>query len=147
VEEQIATKVKNVERIPFVSSREQLRKYIGQAAFSVVPSLWYENQPAAVLETYAMGRPVIGSRLGGIPELIDDAQTGLLSTPGDASDLREKIQFMLERPTLCQEWGRNGSRKLRAGFSRSTHYEKLMSIYESVLSAGTRSDVILAATN
>jgi len=133
VEEQIATKVKNVERIPFVSSREQLREYIGQAAFSVVPSLWYENQPAAVLETYATGRPVIGSRLGGIPELIDDGQTGLLSTPGDAADLREKIRFMLERPTLCQEWGRNGSRKLRAGFSRSAHYDRLLSIYGSVL--------------
>jgi glycosyltransferase involved in cell wall biosynthesis len=109
-----------------------------------VPSLWYENQPAAVLETYAMGRPVIGSRLGGIPELIEDGQTGLLSTPGDALDLREKIQFMLERPTLCKEWGRNGSRKLRAGFSRAAHYERLSSIYESVLPAGQRSNNILS---
>ncbi len=145
VEEQIATRARNVERVPFVSSREELGKYIAQAAFSVVPSLWYENQPAAVLETYAMGRPVIGSRLGGIPELIEDGQTGLLSTPGDALDLREKIQFMLERPTLCQEWGRNGSRKLRAGFSRAAHYERLTSIYESVLPAGQRSNNILSA--
>ena len=80
-----------------------------------------------------MGRPVIGSRIGGIPELIEDGHTGLLFTPGDASDLREKIRFLLERPTLCQEWGRNGNRKLRAGFSRAVHYDRLMSIYDSVL--------------
>jgi glycosyltransferase involved in cell wall biosynthesis len=140
VEEQIAARLKNVKRIPFVSSREELRQHISRAAFSVVPSLWYENQPAAVLETYAMGRPVIGSRLGGIPELIDDGHTGLLSAPGDAGDLREKIQFLLERPSLCQEMGHSGNRKLRAGFSRAAHYEKLMSVYESVL----RSDSIPA---
>jgi glycosyltransferase involved in cell wall biosynthesis len=133
VEEQIAAKAKNVKRIPFMSSREELRSYIAGAAFSVVPSLWYENQPAAVLETYAMGRPVIGSGLGGIPELIEDGRTGLLSTPGDAADLREKIRFMLDRPTLCREWGRNGSRKLRAGFSRAAHYDRLLSIYNAVL--------------
>ncbi|HYA23184.1 MAG TPA: glycosyltransferase [Terriglobales bacterium] len=133
VEEQIATRVKNAKRIPFVSSREELRNYIAGAAFTVVPSLWYENQPAAVLETYAMGRPVIGSKLGGIPELIEVGYTGLLSTPGDAADLRQKIRFMLQRPALCQEWGRNGNQKLRAGFSRASHYDRLMSIYESVL--------------
>jgi glycosyltransferase involved in cell wall biosynthesis len=133
VKEQIEAKLKNVEHIPFVSSREELGNYIAGAAFSVVPSLWNENQPAVVLETYAMGRPVIGSRIGGIPELIEDGHTGLLFTPGDASDLREKIRFLLERPTLCQEWGRNGNRKLRAGFSRAVHYDRLMSIYDSVL--------------
>jgi glycosyltransferase involved in cell wall biosynthesis len=133
VKEQIEAKLKNVEHIPFVSSREQLRSYIAGAAFSVVPSLWNENQPAVVLEAYAMGIPVIGSRIGGIPELIEDGHTGLLFTPGDAGDLREKIRFMLERPTLCQEWGRNGNRKLRAGFSRAFHYDRLMSVYDEVL--------------
>jgi len=134
VEEQITTRMKNVERIPFVASREELRNYIARAAFSVLPSLWYENQPAAVLETYAMKKPVIGSRLGGIPELIEDGHTGLLSAPGDAADLREKIRFLLERPTLCQEWGQNGNRKLHAGFSRAVHYDRLMSVYNAMLS-------------
>ncbi len=134
VKEQIDGGLKNVEHIPFVSSRELLRNYIAGAAFSVVPSTWYENQPAVVLEAYAMGKPVIGSRIGGIPELIDDGHTGLLATAGDAGDLREKIQFLLDRPSLAEEWGANGKRKLRTGFSRATHYDRLMSIYDSVLS-------------
>jgi glycosyltransferase involved in cell wall biosynthesis len=134
VEEQCAASSGKVRRIAFVSSREQLRQYIEQAAFSVVPSVWYENQPATILETYAVGRPVIGSRLGGIPELIDEECTGLLCEPGNAADLAEKIRFMLERPELCREWGRNGNRKLREGFSRASHYDRLMAIYDSVLS-------------
>jgi glycosyltransferase involved in cell wall biosynthesis len=132
VEEQCAVR-KNVTRLAFVSSREELRRYIAAASFSVIPSVWYENQPATVLETYAMGRPVIGSRLGGIPELIDDGQTGLLFEAANAADLAEKMRFMLERPELCREWGRNGQRKLRSGFSRESHYDRLMAIYRSVV--------------
>jgi glycosyltransferase involved in cell wall biosynthesis len=135
VEEQCAASGGKVRRIAFVSSREELRQYIEQAAFSVVPSVWYENQPATILETYAMGRPVIGSRLGGIPELIDEEHTGLLCEPGNAADLAEKLRFLLERPELCREWGRNGNRKLREGFSRASHYDRLMAIYDTALSA------------
>jgi len=80
-----------------------------------------------------MSKPVVGSRLGGIPELIDDEHTGLLFDAGNATDLREKICFMLERPELCLEWGRNGNRKVRKEFSRAAHYNRLIGIYESVL--------------
>jgi glycosyltransferase involved in cell wall biosynthesis len=145
VKEQIAGGLKNVEHIPFVSSRELLRNYIAGAAFSLVPSTWYENQPAVVLEAYAMGKPVIGSRIGGIPELIDDGHTGLLATAGDAGDLREKIQFLLERPSLAEEWGANGKLKLQAGFSRAAHYDRLMSIYDSVLLRKQESPITAAA--
>ena len=80
-----------------------------------------------------MGRPVIGSRLGGIPELIEEECTGLLFEPGNAAELAEKIRFLLERPELCRDWGRNGNRKLREEFSRESHYDRLMLIYNSVL--------------
>lgn len=124
------------ERIAFVSAREQLQKYIQASRFSVVPSLWYENQPAAILESYAMGKPVIGSRLGGIPELIEEGHTGLLAEPGNAADWQKKIRFLMDRPALCRQWGRNGKRKLCQGFSRDSHYERLIEIYRSALPAG-----------
>jgi len=135
VDEHCAASGGRMRRIPFISSREELRQYIERAAFSAVPSIWYENQPATILETYAMGRPVIGSRLGGIPELIEENGTGLLCEPGNATDLGEKIRFLLGRPDLCREWGRNGNRKLREEFSRESHYDRLMAIYSSVLNA------------
>src|SRR5208283_1097965 len=112
VDEHCAASGGRMRRIPFISSRERLRQYIERAAFSVVPSMWYENQPATILETYAVGRPVVGSRLGGIPELIDEHRNGLLFVRSNASDLDEKIRFLLERPELCRYWGQNGNRKL-----------------------------------
>jgi glycosyltransferase involved in cell wall biosynthesis len=133
VEEFCAGHRARVQRIPFVSSREQLQSYLRRARFTVVPSLWYENQPAAILESYAMGKPVIGSRLGGIPELIEPGRTGLLAEAGNPADWREKISFLIDRPELCREWGQNGKLKLRAGFGRESHYRQLMEIYHSLL--------------
>jgi glycosyltransferase involved in cell wall biosynthesis len=77
--------------------------------------------------------------------LIDDGHTGLLAAAGDAGDLREKIQFLLDRPGLAEEWGANGKRKLQAGFSRAAHYDRLMSIYDSVLSQKSGSPISVAA--
>jgi glycosyltransferase involved in cell wall biosynthesis len=65
--------------------------------------------------------------------MIDEEHTGLLCEPGNAADLAEKIRFLLERPALCREWGQNGNSKLRAGFSRKSHYERLLEVYRSVL--------------
>ncbi len=134
VEELCAARRAFTRRIPFVASRPQLQKYIRQSRFCVVPSLWYENQPAAILESYALGKPVIGSRLGGIPELIEKGQTGLLAEAGNAADWREKISFLVSHPDLCRAWGRNGQRKLRQGFGRERHYDHLMEIYHSAIS-------------
>jgi glycosyltransferase involved in cell wall biosynthesis len=145
VEQWCAARPANLNRIPFVSSREELQHHIRGALFSVVPSLWYENQPAAILESYALGKPVIGSRLGGIPELIEEGRTGLLAEAGNVRDWRDKISFLMHRPDLCREWGRNGNYKLCREFASETHYRRLMEIYHSLLPAGTNSGAATAA--
>lgn len=137
VEKGCAASSGRIQRIPFVSSREELRRYIDDAYFCVVPSLWYENQPATVLEAYAAGKAVVGSRMGGIPELIEDGHTGLLCKPGDPADLADKMQFTLDQPDLCKKWGTNGNRKLRDGFSRELHYSSLMKVYSSLVHPGS----------
>ena len=145
VEQWCAARPANIKRIPFVSSREEVQRHIRGALFSVVPSLWYENQPAAILESYALGKPVIGSRLGGIPELIEEGCTGLLAEAGNVRDWRDKIGFLAQRPGLCREWGRNGNDKLRREFATETHYRRLMDIYDSLLPARTNSSMTVAA--
>lgn len=62
----------------------------------VVPSKCYENSPTVIYEAFSNGIPVIGARIGGIPELVTEAKTGLLFTPGDANELREKIHAAME---------------------------------------------------
>jgi len=118
---------------PFTSSRAEIQKLIADSAFVVVPSEWYENQPTTILEAYWMRKPVIASRLGGIPELVEDGKTGLLFEPGDAADLRNKIDYLLAHSEVWQAWGDAGHEMIARNFNRERHYEKLMGIYRHVI--------------
>lgn len=60
----------------------------------VLPSVWWEVAPMAVTEAMAHGLPVVGSRIGGIPELVEDGVTGLLARPGDAADLAARMEML-----------------------------------------------------
>ena len=128
--------------------RDDLRTLIRDALFVVVPSEWYENAPMSVLEAYACGKPVIGARIGGIPELIEDGSTGLLFEPGNAGSLQRAIDFLCARPALAAEMGRNARRLVEEAYGPQLHYERLMSVYTgapaarrqpAVAGGGTRS--------
>lgn len=83
-------KLSNIENVGFKSGKE-LNDLISQAKASIYPSIWYENCPLSVMESISLGTPVIGSNIGGIPELIDDSKNGLLFEAGNVKDLKDKI--------------------------------------------------------
>ncbi len=117
--------MKNVRYLGFLSGPE-LEETIRNAAVTVCPSKIYENCPYAVLESLVLGTPVLGSRIGGIPELIREGKTGELFRPGDPEDLKEKLLWMLEANRLAA-YTQNC-----AGVSLETtdsYCEKLMRIY------------------
>ena len=58
--------------------QEEIREYIKNSRFVVLPSVWYENCPYSILETMEIGKPIIGANIGGIPELIEDGKNGYL---------------------------------------------------------------------
>lgn len=64
------------------------------------PSIWNENCPLTILEAFASKTPVIASRIGGVPELVDDGVNGLLFNPGDADDLYRKMQRVIENADI-----------------------------------------------
>jgi glycosyltransferase involved in cell wall biosynthesis len=64
----------------------------------VVPSVWLENQPSVIIEAFAEGRPVVASRIGGIPEMFEDGHGGWLLPPGDAEALRACLTRLHEAP-------------------------------------------------
>lgn len=66
----------------------------------VVPSIWPENSPLVIQEAFLAKIPVIASKIGGIPELINDWVNGLLFNPGDAVDLRKKIEYIMNNPDM-----------------------------------------------
>ena len=112
---------------------EGLKEIIGNAAFVVVPSEWYENCSMVVLEAMAMGKAVIGSRIGGIPEQIDDGTTGLLFKMGDVDDLREKMALLSQDQNMREKMGRRARQKVEHEYSFDTHCKQLLDIYSSLL--------------
>lgn len=89
LEEEI-TKIPNIKNVGFVKGEELLR-LVGEALFTVCPSEWYENCPFSVMESELYGTPVLGARIGGIPELVDEGKTGELFESGNKQQLKEKI--------------------------------------------------------
>jgi glycosyltransferase involved in cell wall biosynthesis len=122
-------------RVEFVGYRqgEELHRTIREAAFTVVPSEWYENLPFAVLESFALGTPVVGSRIGGIPEMVEHGDTGLTFTAGDPADLARAIDWMEARADEATEMGRRARQVIEERYAPGPHLERLEALYRSVI--------------
>ncbi len=119
-------------------SGDELKNEIRRSLFTVIPSEWYENNPRAVLEAFALGKPVVGARIGGIPELVKDNETGLLFEPGNAKDLRDKITALASKKDAIISLGKNARRFVEEGFNPELHYSGLMRIYEKAMAKNSR---------
>lgn len=118
--------LKNVEYLGFKSGKE-LYDLVSGAAVSVVPSEWYENCPFSVIESISLGTPVVGSNIGGIPELIKDGANGELFKAGDKLDLEKKLKKVLKSKEILRKYTENCfDTKYETSES---YYKKLMSIY------------------
>jgi glycosyltransferase involved in cell wall biosynthesis len=106
---------------------------VQRALFTVQPSEWYENYSMTVIESLACGTPVIGSRMGGIPEQVRDGWNGLLFEAGNAPQLAEKMKMLLDDRRLAIEMGRNGREQIETLNSPATHYNQTLQVYEELL--------------
>lgn len=124
-----------VENVRFLGYRsgEELHSLIRNSMFTILPSEWYENCPMAVIESLALGKPVIGARIGGIPELIDEGVDGLLFQPGQVEDLAAKIEWFLENKHLLAKMGKAGRDKIKRKYGAEEHYRRIMELYSRVL--------------
>ncbi len=111
-------------------SGDALKKLIAQALAVAVPSEWYENCPMSVLEAKAFGVPVIGARIGGIPELVRDSIDGFLFEPGDVAGLANAFRSIqdVDLPTFAAA----ARHDALARFSGDQHFRQLTAIYASV---------------
>lgn len=99
----------------------------------VVPSVWHENSPLSILEAMAHGKPIIASRIGGIPEMVREGTTGLLFDPGNASQLAEKVRDLLLDRSRREAFGRNARRIVEDEYSLEDHGSALFSLYENLI--------------
>ena len=109
--------------------QDKLFPMIQKARFLVVPSVWYENNPFSVIEALCMGTPVLGARIGGIPELIEEGKNGFLFRPGDIADLTNKINECFRYFTGTKKF-QLISEDAQNKFDAETFYHKLIVNYE-----------------
>jgi glycosyltransferase involved in cell wall biosynthesis len=130
---------RGMENVSFLGykSGEELKSIIAKSMFSVIPSEWYENLPYAVLESFALGTPVVAANIGGIPELIDEGVDGVLFKPGDVDDLVDKIRSLLARRQDLAEMGRQARAKIERQYDAETHYDRVLSLYQTLLERGS----------
>ena len=119
-----ATNIKNVGFKKGVDLEELIR----EARFTVYPSEWYENCPFSVMESQMYGTPVLGSDIGGIPELIEEGKTGELFEPGNTDDLKTKINALWNDKAKTDEYSHNCRKVMFDDIEK--YCIKLMKIYE-----------------
>jgi glycosyltransferase involved in cell wall biosynthesis len=106
-----------------------------EAAMCVaLPAVWYENAPKSVLEAQARAKPVIASRIGGLPEMIEDGVTGMLVPPGDAVALGETLQRMAALPEAARAaMGAEARRRVSATFGVERYFTAMSELYAGLL--------------
>ena len=102
------------------------------ARYGIVPSVWYENYPYAAMEMLAIGKPVIGSDIGGIPELVRDGETGMLFPAGDAQALAERMRRLAGDAGLAARLGAAGKALVVEECSPERHYAAVAAVYREL---------------
>lgn len=106
---------------------DHIKQLLGEAQFMVIPSEWYENNPLSTLESLALGTPVLGADIGGIPELINKSN-GVLFKSGNMNSLLHNLNKMLD-----SDWDYNQiSVQAKDKYSETFYYNKLIQLYQSI---------------
>lgn len=111
---------------------EALSRLVSGARAVVVPSLWSEVFGLVAIEAMALGKPVIASSAGALPEIVVDRVTGFLVPPADVRALREAIMRLAEDPVLATQFGRAGRTRAEQKYAPEGHYRNIMNVYEAV---------------
>jgi len=117
---------------------EEARAAMKEAAFLVIPSLWYEGFPMIIAEAFACGTPVICSKLGALQEIVEDQRTGLHFAHGDADDLARKVEWASEHESQIVAMGKAARQEFEARYTAEKNYSILMRIYEQTIRAHAR---------
>lgn len=130
-------------RVRFTGFRKDIQRFLREMDFAVLPS-FTEGMPLLVLESYAVGKPVVASRVGGVPEIMEDGVHGLLVEPGNADDLAKALMAMLSDPNRRERMGRAAFERVRTHFSierQASAYVELFREVSGIGSEDTASDL------
>jgi glycosyltransferase involved in cell wall biosynthesis len=121
------------DRVVLAGAREDVHRLLPGCAVAVLPS-WEEGIPVSALEAMACGLPVVATRVGGTPEVVEDGRTGLLVPPGDPRTLTAAVVGLLRQPDYARALGKEGREVAKTRFDVSRMVKKTALLYQDVLS-------------
>lgn len=114
-------------------NQNDIRENIRKCRFVTVPSIWYENCPYSILETMEIGKPIIGSKIGGIPELIQDGINGFTYEHNDITKLTNILMKLFGNDETVKQFSKNSKQIFIQNYSAEAYYNKLMTVYNKYI--------------
>jgi glycosyltransferase involved in cell wall biosynthesis len=127
-------KLQNIELLGFKSGAEKW-DILRNSFCLVLPSEWYENFPISALEGFMASKPVIASRIGGLPYIVEEGKSGLLFESGNAGELAERIQYLADRPEEAMCMGACGRHLTETKYGPEQGYSNLKEIFSQMKAA------------
>lgn len=131
LQEQVKSKALD-NRFTFTGALEDVSAAYSVMDFFVLPSLT-EGLPLSLLEAMSFNLPVLASRVGGIPEVIDHEECGLLFTPGDFQELAQSIAYILKNPDLARQYSAKARQKIVKEFCVTQTIKETVNLYLQLL--------------
>ena len=123
-----------VEFLGHISGAEKQR-IVAEALCMVVPSEWYENFPISVVESMSLGTPVVASKIGGLPDMIEHGVNGMLFEAGNHVDLANCLRSIIENKELASKMAEQSINTAISKFGAEEHYRQLNAIYKDAITA------------
>ena len=120
------------DHVRFTGFRRDVAALIRGFEIFVFPS-HLEGLGTSVLDAMALGKPVVATRAGGIPEIVQDGVTGLLAPPRDPAALAQAIRYLLDRPDLQAQFGEAGRRRVEQSFTVERMAEQTVQVYHQLM--------------
>lgn len=114
-------------------SQNDLKEYLRKATCLVLPSIWYENCPYSIIEAFAMGKPVVSTKIGGIPELVEENVNGYLYNYDNVEELTNIMNNIFENKDKIKKLGENAKNDAITKYSKDAYYDALIKVYKNVL--------------
>jgi glycosyltransferase involved in cell wall biosynthesis len=130
--EQMAGELRVADRVRFIGRRTDITRLIAACRLTVLPSI-QEEFGIVLLESLAVGRPVIATRVGGIPEVVTDGYNGVLVNPRSAEELASAIDAMLDNTRFTEELGTNGRQTVAERFSTHQFLAEMEAVYRELV--------------
>ena len=129
----IAARLRVDNQVDFVGFQADVSKAMGECTMGAIPSLGSEAVSRVALEWMASGRPVVATKVGCLPEIVQPKETGWLVEPKDAPALAAALAKILHDPARAQAMGQNALAVVREHFAADAFIEKTVAVYKAAI--------------